>query len=78
MSRSRLLVPGCGLPVLLVLLVALPASAQNFMVQCPASTLLHPNAPTSKQGEPPYTGPKSLATSAHGVSMTYISNGGGV
>jgi hypothetical protein len=77
MSRSRLLVLSRGLPALL-LLAALPAGAQNFMVQCPASTLLHPNAPTSTQGEPAYTGPTSLVTSSHGVSLTYKSNGGGV
>jgi hypothetical protein len=77
MSRSRLLVLCRGLPALLAL-SALPAGAQNFMVQCPASTLLHPNAPTSKQGEPLYTGPRSLSTTSHGVPLTYISNGGGV
>jgi len=52
MSRSRLLLLSRGLPALLVL-VALPAAAQTFMVQCRTSTLLHPNAPTSASGEPP-------------------------
>jgi hypothetical protein len=76
MSRSRLL--SRGLSALLLLLAAMSANAQNFMVQCPASTLLHPNAPTSGQGEPPYTGPHAFNTTAHGVTLTYISNGGGV
>jgi Multicopper oxidase len=62
----------------LLLLAALPAGAQNFMVQCPTSTLLHPSAPTSVSGEPTYTGPQALNTTANGVSLTYISNGGAV
>jgi len=74
MSRSRLLLLSRGLPALLVL-VALPAAAQTFMVQCPTSTLLHPNAPTSASGEPPYTGP-TTATVVGGVP--YVSNGGAV
>jgi FtsP/CotA-like multicopper oxidase with cupredoxin domain len=74
MSRSRLLVPSRGLPALLLLL-ALPAAAQNFMVQCPTSTLTHPNAPTSAQGEPPYTGPKTGVVVG---GVPYINNGGAV
>jgi hypothetical protein len=58
--------------------VAWPAGAQNFFVQCPTSTPLHPNAPLSATGEPAYTGPVAQATSAAGVSLTYISNGGAV
>jgi len=71
MSRSRLLVLSLGLPALLAL-IALPAAAQTFMVQCPATTLLHPNA---SQGEPAYTGP-TTATVVGGVP--YVSNGGAV
>jgi Multicopper oxidase len=62
----------------LLLLAALPAGAQNFMVQCPTTTLLHPIAATSGSGEPTYTGPQALNTTANGVSLTYISNGGAV
>ena len=61
--------------------VAWPASAQNFFVQCPTSTLLHPSAPTSTQGEPAYTGPFTVTPSAaatHGVAISYTSNGGAV
>jgi FtsP/CotA-like multicopper oxidase with cupredoxin domain len=75
MSRSRLLVVlSRGLPALLTL-AALPAGAQNFMVQCPASTLLHPNAPTSASGEPLYTGPKTGAVVG---GVPYVGNGGTV
>ena len=55
-----------------------PAGAQSFMVQCPGSTLLHPNAPTSSTGEPAYTGPHALSTTTNGVPLTYISDGGAV
>jgi hypothetical protein len=61
--------------------VAWPASAQNFFVQCPTSTLLHPGAPTSSQGEPAYTGPFTVtppSSATHGVPISYTSNGGAV
>lgn len=83
MSRSLLLAPRLLLlptrgPMTLLMLVVLlaflvltgPAGAQSFMVQCPASTLLHPSAPTSAQGEPAYTGPKSQATMFYGPLTT--------
>src|SRR6266481_6753632 len=77
MSRSRLLLLNGGLPALLAL-VALPAAAQTFIVQCPTSTPLHPNAPTSASGEPAYTGPFTVAASGNGVALSYKSNGGAV
>jgi FtsP/CotA-like multicopper oxidase with cupredoxin domain len=43
---------------------ALPAAAQSFRVQCPTSTITHPTAPTSSQGEPVYNGPTVFATAA--------------
>jgi hypothetical protein len=46
-----------------VFVAAMPATAQSFRVQCPTSTITHPNAPTSIQGEPAYTGPTVLNTS---------------
>ena len=76
MSRSVLYLRGAAAHLLL--LVALPAGAQNFMVQCPNSTLWHPNAPTSAQGEPTYTGPHMTTPSPNGVALPYISNGGAV
>ncbi len=36
-----------GLPALLLLLIALPAAAQSFRVQCPAATTLHPAGGTA-------------------------------
>jgi hypothetical protein len=59
----------------LLLALSLPASAQNFMVQCPTSTLLHPTAPTSASGEPTYTGPTTGATVG---GVPYTSNGGAI
>ena len=41
---------------------ALPSAAQSFRVQCPTSTITHPSAPTSIQGEPVYNGPTVLTT----------------
>ena len=67
-----------GFAALTLALITLPAAAQTFMVQCPTSTLLHPNAPTSAAGEPAYTGPTNIAGNAHGVTLTYRSNGGAV
>src|SRR3981189_2579263 len=80
LGKTALTLPAWVAAVLALLLSALwlPASAQNFMVQCPASTLLHPAAPTSAQGEPTYTGPTTLTTSANGVSLKYTTNGGAV
>jgi Multicopper oxidase len=66
------------LAALMLVFVTLPAAAQNFMVQCPTSTLTHPNAPTSAQVQPFYTGPHTYTTTASGVPLTYTSNGGAV
>jgi hypothetical protein len=60
---------------LMLVFATLPAAAQNFFTQCPTSTLLHPSAPTSAQGEPTYTGP-TRGTIVGGVP--YVSNGGAV
>jgi hypothetical protein len=72
---------GAYLFALVLALFTLPARAQNFMVQCPGSTLWHPNAPTSAQGEPAYTGPtlyQPPVTLTNGVPLTYVENGGAV
>ena len=60
-----------GLPAVLLLVLALPAGAQTFRVQCPTSTLTHPvrtaanpNLPADNNTEPPYAGPTSLALGA--------------
>ncbi len=43
-----------GLAALLFVGFALPASAQSFQVQCPESTITHPNA-DDNNSEPAYT-----------------------
>jgi Multicopper oxidase len=66
---------------LILALFTLPAGAQNFMVQCPNSTLWHPAAATSVQGEPAYTGPQLYqppTALTNGVPLTYVNNGGTV
>jgi FtsP/CotA-like multicopper oxidase with cupredoxin domain len=45
--------------------VALPANAQSFRVQCPTSTITHPVA-ANNNSEPAYTGPTILAPNAQG------------
>lgn len=67
-----------GFAALMLAFATLPAVAQNFMVQCPTSTLLHPSAPTSAQGEPTYLGPTTFTTTANGVPLTIESNGGAI
>ena len=46
---------GC-VPAFLSVLLASPAAAQSFRVQCPTSTLTHPDA-SANNGEPAYSGP---------------------
>jgi FtsP/CotA-like multicopper oxidase with cupredoxin domain len=73
------------LPTILFCLVALPASAQSYRVQCPSATVLHPNPPSIAGQEDPYTGPTALAVSkspdgthTFNPALTYISNGGAI
>jgi FtsP/CotA-like multicopper oxidase with cupredoxin domain len=54
-----------GLPAVLLTLLALPAGAQSFRVQCPTSTVTHPNA-ANTSSEPQYTGPTTLTKGAKG------------
>ena len=48
------------IPIVLVCLVAVGASAQSFRVQCPTSTVTHPGNLTDVNSEPPYNGPTQL------------------
>src|SRR6267378_2865612 len=57
------------LPTILFCLVARPASAQSFRVQCPATTTLHPALPPATpvdplSGDPLYTGPSATGQSS--------------
>jgi Multicopper oxidase len=61
------------LPIFLVCLATVTASAQSFRVQCPTSTITHPD-PTNagiNSSEPPYNGPTQFKTNGDGfVSPT--------
>ena len=48
------------LPILLVCLATIAASAQSFRVQCPTSTITHPSNLHNNDSEPAYTGPTTL------------------
>jgi FtsP/CotA-like multicopper oxidase with cupredoxin domain len=54
-----------GLPAVLLVLLASPAGAQSFRVQCPTSTITHPD-PAKNNAEPAYTGPTTLTPGANG------------
>src|ERR1700741_1059136 len=54
------------LPILLVCLATVTASAQSFRVQCPNSTITHPSALNNNNAEPAYTGPTTLAPNNSG------------
>jgi FtsP/CotA-like multicopper oxidase with cupredoxin domain len=51
-----------GLPAVLLVLLASPAGAQSFRVQCPTSTITHPQA-DKNNAEPAYAGPTPLTCS---------------
>src|SRR6266481_9083923 len=59
-----------GLPTILLALMALPAGAQSFRVQCPTSTITHPTA-ANNNSEPAYT----AATFTSG--QTYVTSKAG-
>ena len=50
------------LPAVILTLAALPAAAQSFRVQCPASTITHPSSLNDNDVEPAYTGPTPYAS----------------
>jgi hypothetical protein len=55
------------LTFLLVCLATVAASAQSFRVQCPTSTITHPNA-ANNNSEPAYNGPTTYAINAQGYA----------
>ena len=61
------------LPVLLVCLATVAASAQSFRVQCPSSTITHPAA--NNDVEPAYTGPTTFTPGAKGYQVPSHVNG---
>jgi FtsP/CotA-like multicopper oxidase with cupredoxin domain len=54
-----------GLPAAVLFLSALPAGAQSFRVQCPTSTITHPDS-TKNDAEPVYTAPTQYKCSVTG------------
>ena len=69
---------GSGIAAVVLALIALPASAQSFRVQCPSSTTLHGNEVSGA-----YTGPHVVTktiTRKDGTTFTmpYVDNGGGI
>ena len=60
------------LSLLLVVFASGIASSQSFRVQCPTSTITHPNA-ASNNAEPAYNGPTMFTTNAQGY-VTPASN----
>src|SRR5690349_20117796 len=57
----------------LVLVATLSASAQSFRIQCPTTTITHPTAVTSIQGEPNYNGRTQFVTApVSGTSGVYM------
>jgi FtsP/CotA-like multicopper oxidase with cupredoxin domain len=53
------------LPAVLVVCLATATNAQSFRVQCPTSTVTHPNA-ANNNSEPAYSGPTMFTTNAQG------------
>jgi FtsP/CotA-like multicopper oxidase with cupredoxin domain len=51
-----------GLPMILLALLALPAGAQSFRVQCPTNTITHPAALNNNNAEPIYIGPTTFTS----------------
>ncbi len=58
-----------GLPAALSLLLALPAGAQSFRVQCPTSTITHKAA--NNNAEPLYLGPTYTPPTTPGTAADY-------
>ena len=59
------------LTIVLVCLAAVGASGQSFKVQCPASTITHPNA-AANVSEPAYAGPTYSARNGYGSTPDHI------
>jgi FtsP/CotA-like multicopper oxidase with cupredoxin domain len=75
MTASRWVRTLLRLPLAVPLvLFALPAGAQSFRVQCPTSTITHPNA-DNNNSEPAYTGPTTFTTGPNGYQVPSNVNG---
>jgi FtsP/CotA-like multicopper oxidase with cupredoxin domain len=58
----------------LICVMAMPATAQSFRVQCPTSTITHPDPNNTgvNNAEPPYKGPTKLVSTASSDTQTTI------
>jgi hypothetical protein len=54
------------LPILLLCVATVTASAQSFRVQCPTSTITHPSVLHNNDSEPAYAGATTFGTDANG------------
>ncbi|TLY63132.1 MAG: multicopper oxidase family protein [Gammaproteobacteria bacterium] len=62
-----------GFAALILVFFALPAGAQSFRVQCPTSTVTHPNAAANNSANP-YNGPTAFTTSTTGNYLVPSTN----
>jgi FtsP/CotA-like multicopper oxidase with cupredoxin domain len=60
-----------GLAALLMIAASVPAQAQSFRVQCPASTITHPVA-ANNNSEPAYVGPSYTGTAGYPAAPTKV------
>jgi FtsP/CotA-like multicopper oxidase with cupredoxin domain len=60
------------LPILLVCLATVAASAQSFRVQCPTSTITHPSALHNNNSEPAYAGPTYSGTHGYPAAPDHV------
>ena len=63
--------------IALSLAVAMPAAGQSFRVQCPASTITHPNA-AANNSEQAYNGPTQFTVPATGTAQWAVPTAGTV
>src|ERR1700757_5523962 len=54
-----------------MLFVAIPAVSQSFRVQCPSSTITHPNA-ANNNAEPMYAGPTHMGTAGYPTAPAHV------
>jgi hypothetical protein len=57
--------------LVLIFVAAMPAAAQSFRVQCPTSTITHPNA-ANNNTEPPYVGPTYTGTAGYPAAPGHV------
>jgi hypothetical protein len=58
--------------LVLICVAALPAHAQSFRVQCPSSTITHPDPTTTSNVSNPYNGPTQFTTPTTGTAQWVV------